>query len=282
MSEEKNFIKLICTYIDTNIISEVKTENKKAYIRIHASGDFYDYDYFEKWTRIAEKYRDNPSIQFVAYTKAFNILQEYKDKEKTKPNIRILLSIMPDTFETYVHEDGICNIEKTKILIEELVDFYSANQYIVHTRLLIEKYRNSSTFKQKCFIERTDINCGICTKCYSNDDKIKIFALFRRFNFLSYLKKLEKTNQKLAISLYNSFIKEEYIKIDKNYFQMYKRLQRIYRSKSDIEEEKRVLNIAITVFKKAFEENNDSEKEEEAKKYLKYFENRYNKLQNLK
>jgi hypothetical protein len=38
-------------------------------VRIHASGDFYNQDYFNMWVDIA---KENPSIEFWAYTKSLN------------------------------------------------------------------------------------------------------------------------------------------------------------------------------------------------------------------
>lgn len=55
-----------------NQINKLKT-NKKIYIRIHDSGDFYSLVYFQKWLSIAKKL---PNVRFYAYTKSHSILRE--------------------------------------------------------------------------------------------------------------------------------------------------------------------------------------------------------------
>lgn len=47
------------------IVSEL-TRNKVQIMRIHSSGDFYDFTYFQKWVEIAKQM---PNVQFFAYTK---------------------------------------------------------------------------------------------------------------------------------------------------------------------------------------------------------------------
>lgn len=54
-----------------------KTKNKKIFVRIHTSGDFYNLDYFEKWIKIANYFKGNDKILFQAYTKSMPILYEY-------------------------------------------------------------------------------------------------------------------------------------------------------------------------------------------------------------
>lgn len=46
---------------------EIQIPKKAKHIRIHASGDFYSQKYFDLWLQIA---RENPSIEFWAYTKS--------------------------------------------------------------------------------------------------------------------------------------------------------------------------------------------------------------------
>ena len=46
--------------------------DKKLFIRIHASGDFYSVEYALKWAEIA---RQCPSVTFYAYTKSVSIVQ---------------------------------------------------------------------------------------------------------------------------------------------------------------------------------------------------------------
>ena len=47
--------------------ASAKRKGKQLAIRIHASGDFYNIDYLNKWTAIAQA---NPDVVFYAYTKS--------------------------------------------------------------------------------------------------------------------------------------------------------------------------------------------------------------------
>lgn len=44
-------------------------------VRIHASGDFYNLEYFKAWVKIAEI---NPSVKFYAYTKMVLMIKTYR------------------------------------------------------------------------------------------------------------------------------------------------------------------------------------------------------------
>lgn len=50
---------------EKRVISEIKS-NRVKIVRIHSSGDFYDFNYFQKWYRIAQAL---PEISFFGYTK---------------------------------------------------------------------------------------------------------------------------------------------------------------------------------------------------------------------
>jgi len=62
-SQGDNFVNDICGQIADNW-------NSIKHIRIHATGEFYDNEYFSKWIEIAKR---NPEHNFVAYTKNYDI-----------------------------------------------------------------------------------------------------------------------------------------------------------------------------------------------------------------
>lgn len=53
-------------------IRKFLTKNRPAFFRIHGSGDFFSKEYAEMWYRIA---RDFPEINFLAFTKAYEIVR---------------------------------------------------------------------------------------------------------------------------------------------------------------------------------------------------------------
>lgn len=62
---------------------------KPKYVRIHASGDFYSFEYLIKWVKIA---KNNPEIQFYAYTKSIPLFRK--------------LGILPDNFKVIFSYGG--------------------------------------------------------------------------------------------------------------------------------------------------------------------------------
>lgn len=61
---------------------------KGDFFRIHQAGDFIGTDYFEMWLEIAQLF---PHIQFLAYTKAFDIIRFVSPQEVPR-NLQIILS----------------------------------------------------------------------------------------------------------------------------------------------------------------------------------------------
>lgn len=76
-----------------------KAKNKKIYIRIHDSGDFYSVEYYMKWIAIMER---NPDITFYAYTKQVAM---FKALEPIQPKNFIL------TFSYGGKQDALINVK---------------------------------------------------------------------------------------------------------------------------------------------------------------------------
>jgi len=69
LSLSDSFIELMTTEIN---LLQLKNPNKKVYIRIHASGDFYNAAYAEKWRTIIN---NCPNVNFYCYTKSVSIVK---------------------------------------------------------------------------------------------------------------------------------------------------------------------------------------------------------------
>lgn len=82
-SKSNEFVDLMVTAIE-----KTHTKTGAVLFRIHESGDFYDQAYLNKWLEIAKHF---PNIQFLAFTKSFNL--DFSVPE----NMKIIWSIWPDT-----------------------------------------------------------------------------------------------------------------------------------------------------------------------------------------
>ncbi len=151
------------------MVSELRSlrpkANQEVRVRIHASGDFYSYEYLKKWfmicliMRLCEK-----KYIFVAYTKSFEFLdrllsdqdelqklmieacvisgKEYQVTEKLEWkhfNIHIIASVMDDTKENDL----------------KIIEKYSLPKYIVTTK-------NMGDISVCC----DKIECAKCSRCY--------------------------------------------------------------------------------------------------------------------
>lgn len=63
---------------------------KEGFVRVHASGDFMNRDYFDMIVRIAKQ---NKKVRFMAFTKQYEIINSYLDEGNKLPaNLKILFS----------------------------------------------------------------------------------------------------------------------------------------------------------------------------------------------
>jgi Gene product 88 len=77
-------------------------QGKTLYIRIHESGDFYSQEYMNKWVEIANHFKGNRRIVFMAYTKSLPFVkQAFKKYGDDNVNITFKSSIWDDTKEKF-------------------------------------------------------------------------------------------------------------------------------------------------------------------------------------
>jgi len=80
-----------------------KNKGKTIFFRIHEAGDFYDREYTDKWVQIANHFKGNRKIVFMAYTKSLPFVKAmYKKYGKENVNITFKSSIWEDTKEKFV------------------------------------------------------------------------------------------------------------------------------------------------------------------------------------
>lgn len=80
---------------------EAITRRKATHIRIHDSGDFYNFNYIRSWFKIMTKF---PEVKFYAYTKSKKLF----DHLSTKPTNFVLIYSLGSKF------DDLVNVEKDR------------------------------------------------------------------------------------------------------------------------------------------------------------------------
>jgi hypothetical protein len=159
-TKKDSFVKDMIKHFEYYLQS-AKTVEKKIFVRIHTSGDFYSEEYLDKWYRIASHFKGNEKILFQAYTKSIeyvwnwivgdedeqSINEEEVEEALEELNIHLVYSIWKDTDE----ED-----------IEIAKDWIGLQTFTALPKQEIEN-------KKGVFICKGD--CGHCKQCYTGKAK---------------------------------------------------------------------------------------------------------------
>lgn len=153
-ARERNYEVTLQSDFAARMIFTIKAElntkkfaGKKVVFRIHESGDFYNVEYFRKWVKIAEAFKDNENIVFLAYTKSVAF---YKSADIPK-NLVIRSSLWADTCAK--------SVEITKAFDIPVYTALSA-----HDMDIAEK---QGLKFEKCRCE----DCATCGKCWDSTIK---------------------------------------------------------------------------------------------------------------
>ena len=139
-SKEKTFVDNMIALIQDLLHKPSYKNCKKIVYRIHESGDFYSQEYFNKWLKIAEHFKDNKKLVFVAYTKSVNFIHGIPC------NMVIRYSIWDDTEPDQIAKAAALNLP-----------IYTA----------VNKFQDEPQ-REKC----NCINCSTCFKCFNNKFEI--------------------------------------------------------------------------------------------------------------
>lgn len=125
--------------LETEINSK-RDANKQIIVRIHESGDFYNQEYYKSWVEIANHFKDEKRVKFVAYTKSVKFLVGIEKPE----NLIIRYSIWDDTSENDIE-------------LAEMLDLpiYTA----------VDDFNNWSGAKCRCK------DCATCGMCWNSNVK---------------------------------------------------------------------------------------------------------------
>lgn len=104
-SKQNDFVERMIFTIQAHLDRPSYQNAKKVIVRIHESGDFYNQVYANKWLRIAEHFKNNKKVVFMAYTKSLVFFANniYSDTPKPIPkNMVIRFSVWDDTKEEHL------------------------------------------------------------------------------------------------------------------------------------------------------------------------------------
>jgi hypothetical protein len=162
-TKKATFVDDVINYLEYQL-QRKKMQNKKVFVRIHTSGDFYNVDYLKKWIKIAQHFKENESILFQCYTKSMPILLEWLwddngvwcDDEPIEDtlwaikdtNINFVWSIWHDTPKEYTNWAEVLELQTFTALPKDEIE---------------EAVLNGS------FLCMGD--CGNCKECYTGKSK---------------------------------------------------------------------------------------------------------------
>lgn len=148
-SKSDLFVSYMSEYIRLKASSRTWKQAKRIIIRIHESGDFYSYEYFAKWMRIAEVCSGIPNLVFMAYTKSLPFVADYRKVNGHEPeNVFIRSSVWDDT-------------------TDEMIELTEALNLPIYTACTSDAWNVLEKVNQcdcKC--------CSTCHKCWSNIKKL--------------------------------------------------------------------------------------------------------------
>lgn len=93
-SKRADFVIRMVYTIESYLLKPSYQKAKKIVVRIHESGDFYNQRYADKWVRIAEHFKHDKRVVFMAYTKS---LIYFGNREQIPNNMVVRFSIWDDT-----------------------------------------------------------------------------------------------------------------------------------------------------------------------------------------
>lgn len=149
-SKKADFVGRMIFTIEAHLTRPIYRTAKKIIVRIHESGDFYSQEYANKWIKIAEHFKHDKRIVFMAYTKSliFFCNSIYSDEKKYIPkNLIIRFSIWDDTHFGQIALN---------------------NHWGFSTYSAVEKFTKDIKSQNRCLCR----DCAKCGKCWSKTKSI--------------------------------------------------------------------------------------------------------------
>lgn len=142
---------------------ELSINPKNINFRIHESGDFHTLEYLDKWCHIADHFKGNKRITFMAYTKSLPFVKKVFDAYgKENVNIKFMASIWDDTSDA----------------MRKLADKLGLNKFTAITTEQFQTKDYSKYFKCPSSTSIDKYGCGECSEkhgsCYTGKVNIAI------------------------------------------------------------------------------------------------------------
>lgn len=148
LSKRDDFVERMIYSIESYLLKPSYQKAKKIIVRIHESGDFYNFAYMNKWYKIAEHFKSDKRFVFMAYTKSVVCVDVLSDTGCTKPkNMVIRFSIWDDTEANYL---------------------YLADKHNLPTYSAVTKFTKDIPSQNRCLCA----DCARCGKCWSKTKTI--------------------------------------------------------------------------------------------------------------
>ena len=142
ISKADNFVDRMIYTIEAYLTKPSYKTAKKIVVRIHESGDFYNMAYMSKWFEIAEHFKSNKKVVFMAYTKSIFYINYNIPK-----NTIIRFSIWDDT-----------ELKQIELAKRWNLPIYSA----------VEKFTKDIKPQNRCLCK----DCARCGKCWGKTSTI--------------------------------------------------------------------------------------------------------------
>lgn len=149
-SKQSDFVEKMVFTIESHLMRPSYKNAKKIVVRIHESGDFYNQTYADKWLRIAEHFKNNKKVVFMAYTKSICFLANnvYSDNRKYIPsNMVVRFSVWDDTKDDYK---------------------WMAERWDFPTYSAVDKFTKDIPSQNRCLCR----DCAKCGKCWNKTKNI--------------------------------------------------------------------------------------------------------------
>lgn len=143
-SKEADFAERMIYTIEAHLTRPSYKNAKKIIVRIHESGDFYNQHYADKWVKIADHFKHNKKVVFMAYTKS---IVYFGSREHIPNNMVIRFSVWDDT---------------PQYLLNLATEF----NYLTYSA--VKKFTKDIKSQNRCLCR----DCAKCGKCWSNTKRI--------------------------------------------------------------------------------------------------------------
>lgn len=147
-SKRDDFVERMIFTIEAHLTRKSYKTAKKIVVRIHESGDFYNMAYMHKWYKVAEHFKTDKRVIFMAYTKSVVYVNTLAENGYNIPkNMIIRFSVWDDT---------------------EPNEIYLATKNNLPIYTAVNKFTKDIKSQNRCLCR----DCAKCGKCWNRTKSI--------------------------------------------------------------------------------------------------------------